>query len=86
MLTPEELSEKILDYLLRNPDAGDTLEGVSAWWLEMEKVDQAVDRVGNALNLLLERGVIEKVPSGKSTSLYRISRSVKSQLISGASV
>lgn len=74
MPTSKEISERILDYLLRNPDAGDTLEGVSKWWLEMEKVDQTVDIVFNALDILLKEGLIEKVPAGKSAPVYRIKR------------
>ncbi len=27
----EEISKMILDYLRKNPDAGDTLEGISKW-------------------------------------------------------
>ncbi len=30
----EKPAEKILDHLHRNPHAGDTIEGITTWWLE----------------------------------------------------
>lgn len=77
MSESKSIEEKILNYLLKNPNASDTLEGVARWWLEMEKVDHAIEMIADTLNSLLERGVIEKVPTGENISIYRISRSIK---------
>lgn len=73
----ENTDNKILNYLLRNPDAGDTLEGIARWWLEGEKVDYVVQKVSDALDSLLKRGLIERIPAGENNSMYRISKLVK---------
>lgn len=78
MSESESTDEKILNYLLKNPVAGDTLEGVARWWLEGEVVDYAVDTVSEALDSLVKKGVVEKVPAGeKNNSIYRICRIIK---------
>ncbi len=67
----EEICGKILDYLLRNPEAGGTLEDISGWWLESERVDQTVDRVGHALAQLTGRGLLCRRKRGKKY-IYKI--------------
>ena len=54
----EKISRMILDYLRKNPDAGDTLEGITRWWLNMERIDLSVKEVAQALESLMEQGVI----------------------------
>ena len=54
----EELSEKILNYLRKHPNAEDTVEGITRWWLEFEKVDSLVDDVSEVLELLLRRDMV----------------------------
>ena len=56
----EEISKKILDYLLKNPDAGDTLEGISRWWVQSEYIEQSVDEVASVLERLTEKGLVKK--------------------------
>jgi hypothetical protein len=50
----KETSKKILDYLQKNPDAGDTLERISGWWLQSEYVEQSVDNVAGVLEQLIK--------------------------------
>ena len=64
MNTNEVIYRKILDYLSKNPDAGDTLEGITEWWLESERVDQAVDEVSEVLEALVKKGLIKKSKHG----------------------
>lgn len=56
----EEIAKMILSYLRKHPDAGDTLEGLTRWWLEFEKVDHYVDDVLEALDLLVEGGLLKR--------------------------
>jgi hypothetical protein len=46
----------ILRYLVKHPDAKDTLRGIDQWWLEGEKAKRA--DVERALSLLVSRGVV----------------------------
>ena len=70
----EEISKQILSYLEKNPDAGDTLEGITKWWLESERVDQAVDDIAEALNLLLEKGAVIKTKCKKGSSIFKLNK------------
>ena len=64
MKIENELSKNILDYLNKKPSAGDTLEGITGWWLESERVDQAVDKVAEVLEALIKKGLIVKSKYG----------------------
>ena len=48
-------------YLLRHPNAQDTLEGISEWWLLEERLVQKYAEVEEALTKLVGKGfVLEK--------------------------
>ena len=63
-----------MNYLEKNPDAGDTLEGITKWWLESERVDQAVDEVAEALNRLLEKGAVIKTKCKKGPYIFMLNK------------
>ena len=69
----EELSEKILNYLRKHPNAEDTVEGITRWWLEFEKVDSLVDDVSEVLELLLRRDMVIRVKYGDKY-LYKLKK------------
>ena len=58
-------------YLQEKPDAGDTLEGISSFWLEFERIDQAVDEVSDALESLVKQGLVNKIESKGITTVYK---------------
>jgi hypothetical protein len=70
----EALSRQILDCLEKNPEAGDTLEGIAAWWLEQQRIEHLVEEVAEALELLIKKGAIKahKKPGGITT--YKIKK------------
>ncbi|MHC4118863.1 MAG: hypothetical protein ACYSWO_15290 [Planctomycetota bacterium] len=68
----EQISGIILDYLRNNPDAGDTLEGIAGWWVGLQQIEISVKDVANALDGLLEEGVIRTHTARDGTSIYRI--------------
>jgi Fe2+ or Zn2+ uptake regulation protein len=67
----EEISEQILKYLQRNPDSGDTLEGIAKFWLGFERIDQSVDEVRNALENLVKKGLIKKLEARDGKPIYK---------------
>lgn len=73
MIKEEEIRSEILDYLLKNPDAGGTLEDISKWWLELERVNQAVDEVAQALERLIKNGIVKRIVEGGSP-IYKINK------------
>ena len=56
----EEIEEMIMSYLQKHPDAGDTLEGITRWWLELERIDQSGDEVATAIESLVKKGSLKK--------------------------
>jgi hypothetical protein len=72
----QRLSEIIVDYLRKNPEAGDTLAGITRWWLEMEWIDQAVDKVEAALDKLRREGVVRKYKRRGGTTFYKINKNI----------
>lgn len=49
------LAQEILGYLIRNPRAGDTLEGIVKWWLLEQKIHRSVADAQAALDELVKR-------------------------------
>ncbi len=70
----DQLAKMILNYLRRNPDAGDTLEGIAKWWLETERIEYSVDAVADTLESLVELGVIGIRESKGGKIFYAISK------------
>ncbi len=70
--TKENIASMILNHLRENPDAGDTLEGISKWWLEAVRVNRSVDEVSSALENLVKTGVVTRQVVGGSNPLYKI--------------
>jgi len=68
----EELARLLLDYLEKNPDAGDTLEGIANWWLEQQRVEQVVDDVAEALDYLVKIGVVQVHKLHGGVPIYKV--------------
>ena len=74
----EEISRKILDYLKKHPNAGDTLEGITMWWLEFERIDRSVDEIAEILDQMAKKGQIEKFRREASNKIiFRAKRTDK---------
>jgi hypothetical protein len=54
----KEIAREILQYLISNPHAEDSLEGIARWWLERTRIERTVDEVRESLQILLDRGLI----------------------------
>jgi hypothetical protein len=51
----QETAHKILAYLMANPDAKDTLEGILDWWLLQQDLQRNIALVRKALDELLDK-------------------------------
>ncbi len=70
--TKEGIARMILNYLRKNPDAGDTLEGISKWWLEYEKIDLAMEEVAVVLEKLIKEGKVKRQIINENNPIYKI--------------
>jgi hypothetical protein len=68
------LTSEILGYLLNNPDAGDTLEGIARFWTLRQRIDLMVGDVQDALKGLVEEGIVKerllRASDGSNTQRY----------------
>jgi Fe2+ or Zn2+ uptake regulation protein len=70
----EKLSRQILDHLQKHPEASDTLEGIAAWWLEQQQIEQLVEEVADALELLVKKGAVRAHKKNDGITNYKIKK------------
>ena len=76
----QETAKEILRYLVDHPEAEDTLEGIARWWLERRRIDQTVDEVGESLDLLVARGMVEVRLEKTRLARYRMNADKRKQI------
>lgn len=76
MKKKEKIMLKVFNHLQQNPDQSQTLENITKWWLESEKVDVAVDEVATALEGLIKKNSVKRVTEG-GNSIYKICKKQK---------
>jgi hypothetical protein len=74
------VARAILDYLLENPSAQDTLAGITEWWLPGQGIRTQTTTVKDALALLLADELIVEVRGKDSQSHYRINERKVAQI------
>jgi Fe2+ or Zn2+ uptake regulation protein len=72
--TALKCAQQTLRYLTRHPHAKDTAEGIATWWLQRERIEQAVGDVYDALALLLDRGLIIERRGPDRSTYYELNR------------
>jgi len=60
IVSDDEIAQRILDYLEKHPDAGDTLEGTATWWVMQQQVYESVELVRRSLERLKADGLIQE--------------------------
>ena len=69
-----QIGNKILAYLVENPKAQDTLEGIVEWWLLEREIKFETARVKKALSDLVARGLILEKKGSNSQRHYHINK------------
>jgi hypothetical protein len=67
----DRIQQELLGYLLDNPGAMDTLEGIVTWWLPRHEARVGMDPVARALERLEASGVVERA-GDRDRPLYRL--------------
>ena len=84
-MRPDEYKEKreacqyILAYLLDNPDAGDTFDGIVEWWLLTQNIKFETRTVSKAVASLVAEGLIVEQKGFDSRNVYRIKQTKESR-------
>ena len=72
----EKISRMILNYLQKYPDAEDTIDGITRWWLELERIELSVNEVADALEILIQKGSIRMYKTNGGTTFYKINQEI----------
>ncbi len=65
---------EILAYLLANPEARDTLEGIAEWWLLERHIARQVRRIEAALDQLVGEGLLLRREAVDGRARYAVNR------------
>lgn len=66
------IARAILDYLLKHPDAQDTLAGIAEWWLPEEQITTRLAVVKDALDQLVAKTLVLERQGKDQQTHYRI--------------
>ena len=73
-LSEKSIRKDILDYLARNPQAQDTLDGIAGWWLLEEEFIRTKETVQKVLHQLVGEGVLQTIEGPDGKIHYRAGR------------
>src|SRR5438034_10610010 len=69
------LIRRMLIYVVENPDAKDTLEGINEFWLSPGRTHHGKDKVQAVLDFLVEtKGWLTKSKAGAPVTLYGLNK------------
>ena len=76
---PNELASRVLEYLVRYPQAADSVDGVARFWLvDCGPCHQA--HVRASLRLLVERGWVDRRVNRDGTTVYCASATLRARV------
>ena len=65
-----QIAERIERYLMQRPEAADTAEGISTWWLSSPLGADSLPAVLAALRQLEVRGVVVRMERGGGSTIF----------------
>ena len=66
----EAVADELLRYLVNNPSAKDTREGIAKWWIARQRLEESVKVVDAALALLVKQSAISETTLVDGTKVY----------------
>jgi hypothetical protein len=70
MPAKDKIAEEILDYLRKHPEACDTLEGITEWWLLEQRIKYELKRIEAAISNLVKQGWVLEIKRKNSRPHY----------------
>jgi hypothetical protein len=74
-----KLARDILRYLLRNPEAADTIEGLAHWRLMEQEIYRTTELTRSALEWLVARGFVMEVSLPDARKLFQLNKACSDQ-------
>lgn len=60
----------IRKYLDKRPQAAESLDGITVWWITLQRFEESREVVESAINLLVSEGYIREAKGPNGTRLY----------------
>jgi hypothetical protein len=73
-LKTNDLIRLILQYLINHPDACDTLEGITEWWVTREIINVKIQEVSAVVSILISRGLLVEKKTSASVARYHLNK------------
>jgi len=77
-----ELAHEILQYLIDNPNAQDTVEGITTWWLLVRTIKHQTALVKEALAMLVADGLVIAQEGSDSRTYYKLNLRRRKRIVS----
>lgn len=77
------IAQEVLNYLARHPEAQDTLEGISEWWLLEEKIKRRTSEIREVVADLVRHGLLVEYAGRDARAHYRLKRPREAQAEAG---
>ena len=77
-----QLAHEILQYLIDNPNAQDTVEGITTWWLLVRTIKHQTVLVKEALAMLVADGLVIAHEGSDSRTYYKLNLRRRRKIIS----
>jgi hypothetical protein len=74
------IADQILAYLVKHPEAQDTLEGITEWWLLEQRIRSAVEEVDGALHNLVADDLLLKRQCADGRTYYGLNRAKEREI------
>jgi hypothetical protein len=77
---PGPLTQQLLDYWIRHPDAQGTVENIGEWWLLEQRIMRAVEDVRSVLTELAARGFVIERQQADGRVAYVLNREKEAEI------
>ena len=72
--------QAVLRYLIKNPDAKDTIEGVRRWWLAEDYREQRQEELDKTLDFLVSKGWLTIRTTPQQKKIYGLNKDFSEQV------
>jgi|KBSMisStandDraft_5_1062788.scaffolds.fasta_scaffold326049_2 hypothetical protein len=67
-----EIEQVLIAYLQSHPHAADTLDGIVAWWLPLQRYEIGRTRIAGVLSAMVEAGTLRREVLPDGDALYAL--------------
>ena len=65
-----DIAEEISRYLEGHMNAADSVDGIAKWWLSRQRYEETLERVQQALDELVSKGVVKRSYTASGNTVY----------------